>query len=165
MVPGNTHFRGPVKGEVLLSPTKGFVEKHKVLVEAQPLKVVPLHIFNPGNTAITIKKGAVAGVLQPVKVLPSANPARLEQTVRSSPIIPQHLQELYAQSSTELNAEEQHQLEQLLSTYGSVFSTDPNDLGHTSLVQHDIITRPGAPVKQPPRRMAWDKQQSADQQI
>ena len=50
---------------MVLSPTKGFVEKHKVLVarihvEAQPLKTVPLRIFNPGNSAVTIKNGAVA---------------------------------------------------------------------------------------------------------
>lgn len=68
VLPGNTHFGRPVKGEVLLSPTKGFVEKHKVLVasavvEAQPLKLFPLCIFSPGNTATTITKGAVAGVL------------------------------------------------------------------------------------------------------
>ncbi len=59
VVPGSTHFGEPVKGEVLLSPTKGFVEKHKVLVAravvgAQPLKVVPFRIFNPGNMAMTI---------------------------------------------------------------------------------------------------------------
>ena len=130
VVPCNTRFRRAVKREVLLSPTKGFVEKHKVLVaravvEAQPLKVVPLRIFNPGNTAITIKKGAVAGVFQTFKVLPSETPAQLEQTVSSSPVVPHHLQELYAQSSTELNVEEQHQLAQLLATYGSVFSMGP----------------------------------------
>lgn len=72
--------------------------------------------------------------------------------------VPQHLQELYAQSSTELNAEELVQLARLLSTYGSVFSTGPTDLGRTSLVQHDIINLPGIPVKQPPRQMAGEKQ-------
>uniref|UniRef100_A0AAV2LF77 Reverse transcriptase/retrotransposon-derived protein RNase H-like domain-containing protein n=1 Tax=Knipowitschia caucasica TaxID=637954 RepID=A0AAV2LF77_KNICA len=41
----------------------------------------------------------------------------------------------------------------------------PGDLGRTSLVQHDILTRPGAPVKQPPRRLAVEKQQDADRQI
>lgn len=43
----------------------------------------------------------------------------------TSPTVPQHLQELCAQSSTELNAEELVQLARLLSTYGSVFSTGP----------------------------------------
>lgn len=169
LVQGHTHFREPVKGKVMLSPTKGFVEKHRVLVtrvlvEAQPLKTVPLRIFNPGNTAITIKKGAIAGFLQPAQALqPADTTAQPDKIVTSSPTIPQHLQELYAQSSTELKTEEQLQLAQLLCIYGSVFSTGPDDLGRISLVQHDIISRPGIPAKQPPRRMAWEKQQSANQ--
>lgn len=32
LVQGNVRYREPVKGEVLLNPTKGFIEKHKVLV-------------------------------------------------------------------------------------------------------------------------------------
>lgn len=86
VVPGNTRCRRQINGEVLLNPTKRFVEKHKVLlaravVEARPLKVVSLCIFNPGNRSVTIKKGAIAGVLQPVKVLPSAATAQGEQIV------------------------------------------------------------------------------------
>ncbi|XP_036001790.1 uncharacterized protein LOC118565513 [Fundulus heteroclitus] len=171
LVRGNVQYREPVKGEVVLNPTKGFVEKHKVLVarilvEAQPLKPVPLRLFNPGNTAVTIKEGAIAGFLQPAKALaPTKTIIQPEQTSSSSCTVPQHLQELYTQSSIELNREQQLQLAQLLCTYDTVFSTGPDDLGRTSLVQHDIMTRPGIPVKQPPRRMACEKQQSADHQI
>ena len=53
----------------------------------------------------------------------------------------------------------------MLQSYGDVFSTGPTDLGHTSLVQHDIRITSGPPVKQPPRRMAWEKQIAADQQV
>lgn len=62
--------------------------------------------------------------------------------------VPQHLQELYHQSAVKLKCEEQLQLAQLLCKYGNVFSTGPNNLGCTSLVQHDIMTQPGIPVKQ-----------------
>ncbi|KAI4905605.1 hypothetical protein NFI96_006899 [Prochilodus magdalenae] len=41
----------------------------------------------------------------------------------------------------------------------------PTDLGCTSLVQHDIQTLPGPPVKQQPQRMAFEKQIEADKQI
>lgn len=53
----------------------------------------------------------------------------------------------------------------LLQSYSNVFSTGPTDLGCTSLVQHDILTTPGPHVKQPPRRMASNKQLAADQQV
>ena len=173
VVRGNIHLKDPVEGGLMLSPTKGFVEKHRllvarVLVEVQPHMTMPLRIFNPGNSAVTIKKGAIVGLLQPVEVLQPTNAVahnQPEQTVSSRPPVPQHLQELYAQSSTELNQEEQRRLAQLLCTYENVFSTGPTDLGKTSLVQHDIVTMPSLPVKQPPRRMALEKQQDADQQI
>ncbi len=32
LVKGSTHLRGPVKGDVMLSPTKGFVERQGVIV-------------------------------------------------------------------------------------------------------------------------------------
>ncbi|KAK3524880.1 hypothetical protein QTP86_011083 [Hemibagrus guttatus] len=68
-------------------------------------------------------------------------------------------------STMELEETERHKLAELLSAYSDVFSTGPTDLGHTNLVQHDIQTQPGPPVKQPPRRMASGKQQSANEQI
>ncbi|CAI5670379.1 unnamed protein product [Oreochromis niloticus] len=170
MVKGNVHPGAAARGDMMLSPTKGFVEKHKVLiarvlVNAQPSKAVPLHLFNLGNKAVTIKEGSIAGLLQPAEALEPSMVSPAADSLTSPSVVPLHLQELYAQSSTNLNDYEQLQLKRLLCTYGHVFSTGPADLGRTSLVQHDIITRPGAPVKQHPRRMAGEKQQHADQQI
>ncbi|GLD52476.1 uncharacterized protein AKAME5_000537900 [Lates japonicus] len=94
VVRGSTHVREPLRGEVMLTPTKGFVEKHKVLVacvlaEAQPTKVVPLRILNPGNTTVTIKEGAIAGFLQSVKVLqPTETTAQPGQTPSSRLTVP-----------------------------------------------------------------------------
>ncbi|CAI5689901.1 unnamed protein product [Oreochromis niloticus] len=170
MVKSNVHPGAAARGDMMLSPTKGFVEKHKVLiarvlVNAQPSKAVPLWLFNPGNKAVTIKEGSIAGLLQPAEAVEPSMVSPAADSLTSPPVIPLHLQELYAQSSTDLNDYEQLQLKRLLCTYGHVFSTGPADLGRTSLVQHDIITRPGAPVKQHPRRMAGEKQQHAGQQI
>lgn len=153
----------------MLSPTKGFVEKHRLLVArvqvaAQPFNAAPLHIFNPATTAITIKKGAIMGFLQPAKALQPSITAQPEQSSTSSFTVPQHLQELYVQSSAELSSEEQLQLPQLLCTV-VCFQLGPATSARSSLVQHDIITQPSAPVKQPLRRMAWEKQQNVDRQI
>ncbi|KAG1925231.1 thy-1 membrane glycoprotein [Pimephales promelas] len=167
---GNVYFCREAQGDMMLSPTKGFVEKHRVLiaralVNAQATNIIPLRFFNPGNKAETIKEGAIAGLLQPVEALsPSSVPIAADFPVRP-PAVPEHLQELYAQSSMGLNGREKLELSNLLCAYESVFSMGPGDLGRTSLVQHDIITRPGPPVKQSPRRMAGEKQRSAEQQI
>ncbi|AWP17068.1 Hypothetical protein SMAX5B_004623 [Scophthalmus maximus] len=120
----------------MLSPTEGFIEKlvARVLVEAQPFKAVSLHIFNPGNTALTTKEGVIAGFLQPAKALqPTESSAQPELNSSSSPTVPQHLKELHAQSSTLLSVEGQPQLVRLVSNYRSVFSTGPNDLAAPAL--------------------------------
>lgn len=170
LVKGTVRCTEGAQGDMMLSPTKGFVEKHKVLiarvlVNTHSTNVVPLRLFNPGNKAVTIKEGAMAGLLQPAEALPPPSVPTLADFPASSPAVPEHLQELYAQSSADLNDNEKLELSDLLCAYESVFSRGPADLGRTSLVRHDIITRPGAPVKQPPRRMAGEKQQHADQQI
>ncbi|XP_063050302.1 uncharacterized protein LOC134445147 [Engraulis encrasicolus] len=169
VIRGKIPVKRRVEGEVMLTPTRGFVGRHKVLVarvllQAQHAKGVPLRVFNPGNAPVTIRKGAIAGILQPAHALPpSATTAMAELPEHGD--IPLHLRELYNQSAAELDQEQQPQLAQLLCKYSTVFSTGPTDLGRTSLVQHDIMVRPGAAVKQQPRRMAWEKQRDADQQI
>lgn len=69
------------------------------------------------------------------------------------------------ESCASLSRGDQERLAHLLRSYSDVFSTGPTDLGRTDLVHHDILTTPGPPVKQQPRRMARDKQTPADQQV
>ncbi|RXN37980.1 Retrovirus-related Pol poly from transposon [Labeo rohita] len=169
IVPGNAHFREKVQGNMLLSPTKGFMEKHQVMVAriiigAQPSHRVPVRLYNPGTVAVKVRKGVIAGILQPADVV-QASTAELPPVDSCPTVVPSHLQPLYAESTRDLREAEQHELAELLCAYGDVFSTGPTDLGRTNLVQHDIQTRPGPPVKQQPRRMAFEKQQSADEQI
>lgn len=111
-----------------------------------------------------VKRGVIAGVLQPADVVRATNPEILPSDPLPA-VVPSHLESLYAESTMELEETERRKLAELLSAYSDVFSTGPTDLGRTNLVQHDIQTRPGPPVKQPPRRMASGKQQSADEQI
>lgn len=73
LIRGTVHGNQAVWGHMMLSPTKGFVEKHttliaQVLVNAQPTTVVPLRLFHPSNRAVTIKEGAAVGLLQSAKV-------------------------------------------------------------------------------------------------
>lgn len=155
---------------MMLCPTKDFVEKHKVLivrvlVNAQPSKVVSLRLFYSGNKSVTIEEDSIAGLLQPAEAVEPSTLRPAADSPTGPPVVPLHLQEFYAESTTDLNDYEQFQLKRLLCIYGHLFSTWSADLGRTSLVQHDIITRPVAPVKQHPRRMAGENQQHVDQQI
>lgn len=120
VVRDSVHLSGTACSDMILSPTKGFVEKHKVilprvLVHPQTSKTVPLRLFNPGNKAVTIKEGSLAGLLQPAEALqPPCAPPATDSPV-SFPMVPLHLEELYAQSSKNLNDGECLQLKRLLS--------------------------------------------------
>lgn len=132
---------------------------------------VPIRVFNPGATPVTLRKGAVASVLQPAEVLGEMEPQPTRITaapdrVQPAPApVPNHLQVLYAESCVNLPEGDHGRLAELLASYSDIFSTVPTDLGRTGLVQHEIMTTPGPPVKQQPRRMARDKQTAADQQL
>ncbi|KAL0162302.1 hypothetical protein M9458_041698, partial [Cirrhinus mrigala] len=149
VVPGNVHFREEVQGNMLLSPTKGFMKKHQVMVAR--IIIVPVRLYNPGTVAVKVRKGVIAGILQPADVV-QASTAELPPADSCPTVVPSHLQPLEA---------EQRELAELLYAYGDVFSTGPTDLRRTNLVQHDIQTRPGPPVKQQPRRIAFEKQQKS----
>lgn len=140
LVKGTVHCGKAAQGDMMLSPTIGFVEKHKVLiaralVNAQLTNVVPQLLFNPGNKTVTIKKGAIAGLLQPAEALPPLSVPTVVDFSVSSAAVPEHLQELYAQSSIELNDNEKLELSNLLCAYENVFSRGSGDLRHSCLCQ------------------------------
>lgn len=113
----------------------------------------------------------MAGVLQPAQVLEEVKPHLPTAPAVPEPVAPHsvsvlsHLHSLYTESCPGLSEDARHQLARLLSSYGDVFSANPTDIGCINIVQHDILATSGPPVKQPPRRMARDKQAAADQQI
>ncbi len=136
----------------------------QIIIGAQPGNRVPVRLYNPGTVAVKVRKGVIAGILQPADVV-QAPTADLPPADSCPAVVPHHLQLLYAESTRDLRVAEQRELAELLRVYSDVFSTGPTDLGCTNLVQRDIQTRPGPPVKQQPRRMAFEKQHSADEQI
>ncbi|XP_034004081.1 uncharacterized protein LOC117496511 [Trematomus bernacchii] len=165
VVPGTARLRSAVNKDMMLTPTKGFVERQHVLaahivVQTRHSSNIPMRIYNPGPASVTLKRGVVVGVLQPAEVLGEVDLHPTKSPVTSDPndfpviSVPSHLQDMYAESCAHLSEEDRAGLAHVLRRFGDVFSTGPTDLGRTSLVQHDIQTTPGQPVKQPPRRMA-----------
>lgn len=74
VVPGTARLRHAAKGDMMLSPTKSFIERNRVLVayvvvQTRKSANIPIRVFNPGAAPVTLRRGAVAGVLQPATVL------------------------------------------------------------------------------------------------
>jgi hypothetical protein len=79
VVPGTADLLHAADRDLMLSQTKGFIEKHHVLVahiivQAQRSTNVPIIVFNPGALPVTLKRGAVAGILQPSTLLENLDP-------------------------------------------------------------------------------------------
>lgn len=104
-------------------------------------------------------------MLEEVELQPHGAPAAPEPINPVSGSVPSHLQVLYNETCASLSEDDHGKLTHLLQSYSDIFFTGPTDLGRTNLVQHNILTTQGPPVKQLQRRIARDKQTAADQQV
>lgn len=108
----------------MLSPTKGFIEKHHVLarivVQTQQSTKIPIRVFNPGTAPVTLRKGAVAGLLQPAKVMEGVEFQPREGSTVPKPVnsdfvsVPSHLQSLYTESCASLSEDDCGRVARLL---------------------------------------------------
>ena len=79
--------------------------------------------------------------------------------------LPKHLVGLFERSRKNLDQIQLTQAESFLVEFSDVFSEGPDDLGQTSLVQHQIQTGTTAPIKQPPRRLPLVLREDASKAI
>ncbi|KAJ3581245.1 hypothetical protein NHX12_016866 [Muraenolepis orangiensis] len=110
VVPGTARLRSAVNEDMMLTPTKGFIERQHVLAA---------------------HRGVVAGVLQPAEVLgevdlhPTKTPVASDPNDFSDISVPSHLQdrEQSAESCAHLSVEDRAGLAHVLRVFGDVFST------------------------------------------
>ena len=81
--------------------------------------------------------------------------------------VPTHVQDLLTQSQECCNQPEQQQIiAQLLREYQDVFSRGDQDMGLTTLTEHDIPVIAGTrPLRQPARRLGWEKEAEVERQV
>ena len=106
---------------------------------------VPFHLLNPTDQLVLLHKRTTTGqfveqgaetIILPLDsepVISSVEPPKLSQALSDS---------------------ENKCLADLLGTYADLFATSSLDLGHTSIVQHNIDTGNAKPIKQSPYRVS-----------
>ena len=67
--------------------------------------------------------------------------------------VPPHLQKLFEESSEGRSQRETTVIKKLLSEYQDIFSKHDDDLGLTSIAEHQIDLTDSKPIKQPFRRV------------
>ena len=81
---------------------------------------------------------------------------------RDTASVAEHLSDLFQCTLLLLNPDEHLQLAQLMTVFADVFAVSSDDLGHTSLVPHQINTGSSQPICQPARCLPLHKQAEAD---
>ena len=171
----------PVLG--LLEPTARLMEVNQLILARSLVdtssNIIPLRVLNPTDYPCTLYKDTVAAVCKPVDLVEAPriwqnNVAYYQERAKDgsltdavdndgeTPSIPEHLSDLFQRSSHLLNPDERSHLEQLLIDFADVFAVSSDDLGHTSLVTHQIDTGSSDPIRQPARRLPLHKRAEAD---
>lgn len=79
--------------------------------------------------------------------------------------LPDHLKQMFENSSANLTPIEKDVLKDLLLEYETSFSRNSQDLGQTSIVKHKIETGMAQPIKQRPRRVPQSKREEVSKVI
>ena len=171
----------PVLG--LLEPTARLMEvNHLILARSlvdTSSDIIPLRVLNPTDYPCTLYKDTVAAICEPVDLVEAPhiwenNVALCQKHEKGDGLtdavdndgetltVPKHLADLFQRSSHLLNPDERSQLARVLTDFAGVFATSSDDLGHTSLVTHQINTGSSQPIRQPTRRLPLHKRAEAD---
>ena len=104
-----------------------------------------VRVFDPGDEPLVLDKGNLLGCFNPVAQSDIVRVADCGSDPTSqlgagaelkAVEVPAHLQELYRKSERELDVVERCKLTELLLDITAVFSTGPDDLGKTTLVEN-----------------------------
>jgi hypothetical protein len=122
---------------------------------------VVVRVCNTSDEPAVIRANQVLAEAQEVQVV-ETTPVQEE-----SHELPEHLVVLWrtACERGELNESVAQQLKLLLIRYSKLFATNDNDLGRTTLVQHDIETGDCPPIRQPPRRIPGGQLKEFEQEL
>ena len=155
----------------LVEPSMQFVENTgllvaKVLVDPKSGKI-PLRFINLSKEPISVYKDTVTAVLQPVEYVDTekVNVSQMVENNSNQAVLPEYLHPLYERSSENLDEVQRERLEKFLIKHQNAFSMSSSDIGHTTLLQHQIDVQNAKPVKKAPYRIPLAKRQVAEKEI
>ncbi|XP_061165068.1 uncharacterized protein LOC133174043 [Saccostrea echinata] len=159
-----------VQGPLLIEPIKKFDTGGKALIArtlVDPAKNVTVRLMNISEQIQTIYKNTVVGVTSPVDVVKSEDENMVSTVTLNEKVenIPDHLNELYTETTKGLTAEKASKIKTSLIKFQHLFSKTKDDFGRTSLIKHKINTEGARPTKQPPRRLPHHTAEFVDKEV
>ena len=171
----------------LVEPTYEFCEKYDDLFMAKGVvntesENVVIRILNPGDDIQRIYKNMIIATCEPIlesDIIPLPD-NQTNQTVHCNSVktnidtnakhdnsesMPEYLQELFNESSENLDASQKSKLRQMLLKHDNVFARHKYDLGYTDIVEHKIDVGNAKPIKQAPRRLPIHQREIERKQV
>ena len=127
---------------------------------------IPVQILKPSSEAKTLYKGTkIATIEQTATIEEDKDSVAVISTVscQTKPNLKTALWDIVNRSDTELNKTQQQSLYQLLLQYTDIFATGQHNLGHTTVIKHQIDTGNVPPICQQARRVPPVHRQEAKQ--
>ena len=156
----------PVSSDGFLVPDSGFIVKHGLMlarcVVSSEQSRFCARILNPGKCTVSIQKGTVLGLFEPVSYVKQcdvndrsdASVFHVAESVEVSDNeeLPLCLQDTYTEGSQNLSMMQKEEFRKFLIKNQSVFAK-PGEVGRTTLGTHKIKLTDETPIKDPPRRV------------
>lgn len=122
---------------------------------------IQLRVRNTSGQPRVLKRGACVLRLEvtPLAAVSPVQPADAQPDQADK--LPEPLEKIAASCAEELTAQQRAQVRALLQEFQDIFSIN-GEIGNCTLVEHDIDTGTAAPIKQAPRRLAFQQQEVAD---
>ena len=178
---------GPISNTctALVEPNPKFVGKYEIFIARELVNPcrgdLPIRLMNISDDEIKIHKNSIVAHMEEVETL-NVGTQEVEtlgmgtQNVGSIQIgnpdtqmeeleLPEHLFNLFQESSKELGESDKIGLKNLLLKYRDSFSKSSQDMGLTDIVEHQIFTQNVPPIKQVPRRIPLAKMDDVDREI
>ena len=113
---------------------------------------------------------ATAEKVESVTLLQPSAPSCPQMSVRSVrdfdlDEMPDHIKAVWDANATSLTEEQRKPFFDLLMKHQNVFARSKYDLGHTSIIRHEIFTGDHRPIKQAPRRMPLNKKEIVQKEV
>ena len=138
-------------------PTAVSIKQDAVVGQAEPIDGTPRAVVQEENTEEADNSHQVRRLTFAMQDNVQKHCPNVEAIKRSvtdtEAQVPDHLADIFARASTDLDPQEKMRLASLLNKFKDSFSCDEWDLGLTNLAEHAIATGDAAPIKQHPRRV------------
>ena len=138
-------------------PTAVSIKQDAVVGQAEPIDGIPRAVVQEENTEEAdnfhqVRRLTFAMQDNVQKHCPNVEAIKRSVTDTEAQV-PDHLADIFARASTDLDPQEKMRLASLLNKFKDSFSCDEWDLGLTNLAEHAIATGDAAPIKQHLKRV------------